>query len=422
MSGLRRVLVRYATLIHDQLRRFLKEFLDDRGAFLRRPGESGLECDFSQPDPVPSYGTREHPNMRRTMTIQSPGQRIQSPFLRTPLSSAYLRRRRGWRAGGLIASSVAMLSMSVSASESSSPDESADGRLASQHAWFLYGAPEIGIYAHTGKGNSTSTNITGPRVNPSNGAFGDLGVQISAPERSRELVASFLAGGTVGALTPGLDLPGRPRAFFELNLSVAQTTESQLARRGNPGTIDFPSPNRPGTPIGEGAMIGNGTQLSVQQQGPQVHAGMGISLEFPISSDGELIRIKPAAFYSRTIVDLKAQTVRAVRLNGDTGINQQIDDFRTIALQDERTEVYHAGGPSLEIEYVPGIQWGPFSISVFARGHASHIFSSLKTEMQSCNTAGGQPNECARWKYTQDPWTYRATLGVHLNWIPRILW
>lgn len=292
------------------------------------------------------------------------------------------------------------------------------------HDWNVYGAPEIGVFGHSAKGSSTSTVITGPRVRPPNFTYGDLGTTISDPERSRERVMSFLAGATFGVLTPGVDVPGRPRAFMEVNVSVPQTTETQFARRGNPGRIAFPTVpggSENSTPYGEGTLTGVGTAISAQQQGPQVHAGLGVSFEFPIPGD-QLIRIKPAAMYSRTIMDIKATTRRAVRLNGDAGNNQSLADFRFILLDDSRTEVYHAAGPSLELEYVPGLQWGPFGFSLFARGHAAYTFNTLKTEMQKCNVAGGQPDECARWKYTQDPWAYRATAGIHVNWTPARFW
>ena len=284
--------------------------------------------------------------------------------------------------------------------------------------WILYAAPEIGIYAHTGKGNSSSTQITGPRIGDDDLGNGDLSRTISQSERSREVVASFLAGGTVGFLTPALDLSGHPRAFVDLNVSIPMTTETELARRANPGLLAFPRGVHPPSPVGEGAMVGIGTQLSVQQQGPQVHAGIGVSFELPFSS-GQLIRFKPSVVYSRTILDIKGQVVRAVRLNNHAGTNQQLDDFRVIGLKDERTEVYHSAGPAFELEYVPGLQWGPFAFSLFAKGHAGFVLNSRKTKMQQCNTEGGQPNECMNWKYTQDPVAYRATFGFHVNWTPR---
>jgi len=286
----------------------------------------------------------------------------------------------------------------------------------------FYGGPEIAIYAHTGKGNSTTSDVTGPRVAD---AFLDPGDyqtdEILPAERSREVVAAALVGGTFGFLTPGLDVPGRPRFFIDLNVSEPLGTEVQFARSGNPGQPAFPRGAGSGSQVNERAIIGAGTTISAQLQGPQVHAGLGVSFEIPLD-DERLIRVKPAAVYSRTILDIKAQTIRGVRLNDDFGSNQTLDDFRFINLRDERTEVYHAAGPSLEVEYVPNLEWGPFTVSLYGRGHAAHIFNTLKTEMTQCNTAGGQPDECASWKYTQDEWTYRATFGVHLNWVPRPLW
>lgn len=285
--------------------------------------------------------------------------------------------------------------------------------------WIVYGSPEIGLYAHTGKGSSIGTPLTGPRVTPIK-PFGDLGPNVQEQERSRELIAAFLAGVTVGALTPSLDIPSRPRAFIDVNISWPQTTEAQLARQGNPGPLAFPDGPAAGRPlVTEGALVGRGTQISAQLQGPQVHAGLGLSVEFPIPGD-QLIRVKTAAVYSRTILDIQAQTVRGVRLTNDQGTNQVLaDDFRQIVLSDERTEVYHAAGPSLELEYMPGIELGPFSVAIYGRGHASHIFNTLETEMRQCNIAGGQPNECVNWEYTQDRWAYRATFGFRLSWSPR---
>ena len=289
--------------------------------------------------------------------------------------------------------------------------------------WILYGNPEfLSIYAHTGKGNFRGTNITGPRLaNPSQ--LIDLGTAIEDPNRSREDITAFLVGGTFGALTPALDMPSRPRLFVDINVALPATTEVQLARTGDPGPLAFPDGGgTSGVQIGERALIGRGNSISAQHQGPQVHAGLGVSFEVPLD-DVQLVRFKPAAVYSRTIIDVAAITVRGVRLNTDAGQNQSLeDDFREIRLTDSRREVYHAAGPSLEVEYVPGIEWGPFSLSVYARGHASYILTSPVTRMQQCNVEGGQPEECALWKYTQDRWAYRASLGFHINWTPRPLW
>ncbi len=316
-------------------------------------------------------------------------------------------------AGGLCSGSLARADDSASVAE-------APG-LPEPDQWMIYGGPEIAIYAQTGKGNTSGTEITGPRVDPPCPGCGDLGTAVVDPIRSRETISSFLAGATFGVLTPALDLPGKPRAFVDINISSAQTIETSLARTGNPGVLAFPSEGRSFLPIGENAMAGGGTQMSVQQQGPQIHAGLGVSFEFPISTT-EMIRIKPAIVYSRTIAEIEGLAVRPVRLNDDSGDDQQLDDFRVINLAAQFTKVYHSSGPSLEVEYFPDIKWGPLTLSVYGRAHASYSFTSPKTILQQCNTAGGQPGECVQWKYTQDRWAYRATLGVHVNWVPRALW
>jgi hypothetical protein len=211
---------------------------------------------------------------------------------------------------------------------------------------------------------------------------------------------------------------------MDFNLSDPLTTEVNLARRGNPGPISFPQELLPATPVGEGVLRGIGTQVTAQHQGPQIHAGFGGSLEFPLAGD-ELIRIKPAVVYSRTRLDIFAQTRRAVRLNANAGNRpnqanpQTLDDFRYIFLEEKRKEIYHAAGPALEIEYLPRLGWGSVGLTLFAKAHAAYIFNDPKTEMQQCNTAGGQPNECVNWKYTQDEWTYRAVAGVRIQWAPR---
>jgi hypothetical protein len=299
-----------------------------------------------------------------------------------------------------------------------------DARAGSEDSgWILYGNPEfLSVYAHTGKGNFRGTELTGPRLpNPIQSA--DLGTEVEAPSRSREIIASALIGGTMGVLTPSVDIPSRPRLFIDLNVAEPATTEVQLARNGDPGKLAFPvGGGTSGVQVTEGALVGRGTAISVQHQGPQVHAGFGVSFEIPLD-DERLIRFKPSAIYSRTVVDVAALTVRGVRLNADRNTEQSLeDDFRQIRLSDARTEVYHAAGPSLEVEYDPGLDWGPFSLSLYGRGHASYIFTSPVTRMQQCNVAGGQPLECADWKYTQDRWTYRASVGVHINWTPRPLW
>jgi hypothetical protein len=109
-------------------------------------------------------------------------------------------------------------------------------------SWILYGNPEfLSVYAHTGKGNFSSTELTGPRVAANQLVQnGDLGTEVEAPNRSREIIASALVGGTFGFLTPAVIVPSRPRLFLDVNVAMPATTEVQLARSGDPGKLSFP--------------------------------------------------------------------------------------------------------------------------------------------------------------------------------------
>lgn len=326
--------------------------------------------------------------------------------------------------GRAVALLLLSLGVSLGFASTSSPAR-ADESLAlgdeSLRSWTLYANPEAAVYAHTGKGSSEGTPITGPRIPNPNPNFGDLGPDVYESLRSRERIVSFPLGITFGALTPALDVWGRPRLFVDFNAAWPVASEVELARKSRPGTVAFPRGPRPAQPVGEGVMNGQGSSLSAQPQGPHLHAGIGASLEFPIPGD-QLIRLKPSVMYSRTRLDITGVTVRPIRLTNDQTEQQNLDDFRILNFREKRQKYYHAVGPSFELEYLPGLEWGPFTMSLYARGHAAHILNSLQTRMQQCNDAGGFPDECMSWKYTQDRWTYRATVGVHLNWMPRVFW
>lgn len=296
-----------------------------------------------------------------------------------------------------------------------------DPASAARPTWVLYGGPEVAIYGGTGKANSSSSEITGPRVANPRPRIGDLGTLISDPERSREEVLAALVGGTFGVMTPELmSGPVRPRFFLDVNISAAMASEVQLARRSNPGPISINEPRSPSFPTGEGTLLGIGTQITAQPQGPQIHAAFGPAFEFSV--DENIVRIRPAVVYSRTVLDIKGQTKRAVRLNEDAGVNQTLDDFRLIELDDSMREVYHGAGPALEIEYEPGMKLGPFNLTLYLRAHASYLFGDLETSLQQANPDPAAPGETVSWRYEQDRWAYRAGTGLRLNWAPSTAW
>lgn len=297
-----------------------------------------------------------------------------------------------------------------------------DGELT---RWVASAALEVGIFGHTGKGNIDSTNVGTPRVTPPNFAVGDVRSPFLIPaEASREEILSALVGGDFEIMTPQL---GRrtgtwPRLFFDINISAVMTNDVGLARSGEPTFLQFPTNFQPGSVLGENVVAGRGTKITVQHQGPQLHAGLGAAFTFDFGE--ERIRIKPSFVYSRIIVDIFGIANRAVRLrNFDALVPRDFDaEFRKVELSEKFREVYHGIGPAVEVEYDTANRIGPFAISLFIKGHASHLLGDLKTELRQTNQdsrvlpVGG---ESVRWKYSQDRWVFRASTGMRFRLVPR---
>ncbi len=286
--------------------------------------------------------------------------------------------------------------------------------------WVFSSAVEIGVFGHTGKGNVDATETGTPRIANPNFQFGDSRSQFVVPEEgSREDVLSMLVGGTFEVMTPSLfDVRTQPRLFLDVNVSAVITNDVGLARDGDPGPLGFPNRFQPTGILGEDNVAGRGTKITVQHQGPQVHAGLGTALTFDFGP--ERIRIKPSVVYSRITTDIFAVGKRAVRLTGIQNPRDFSSEFRTINLSEKVREVYHGVGPALEIEYETANRLGPFAISLYLKGHASHLLGDLKTRMQKTNPDPQVVGtETIRWKYSQDRWVFRAGTGMRFRLVPK---
>ena len=85
-----------------------------------------------------------------------------------------------------------------------------------------------------------------------------------------------------------------------------------------------------------------------------------------------------------------------------------------------RRSTSSATGIAVEIEYETANRIGPFSVSLFIKGHASHLLGDLKTRLQQTNqdpTVTG--DETVNWKYSQDSWVFRASTGIRFRLVPR---
>ncbi|MDC1295735.1 hypothetical protein N8077_05325 [Myxococcota bacterium] len=333
------------------------------------------------------------------------------PPLSSPLRISFVRT------GALLLIAAAMVGGSqVSHAESTAAMH--DGELT---RWVYSAALEVGIFGHTGKGNIDSTDVGTPRVNPNFG-IGDIrGDSLIPSEASREQILSALVGGDFEVMTPRLaDVPTHPRLFFDVNISAAMTNEVGLARSGEPSVLQFPRNFDPGSILGENVVAGRGTKINVQHQGPQLHIGQGVAFTFDFGA--ERIRIKPSIVYSRIIADVSGVANRAVRLRNFTPfVPRDFDsEFRRVELSDKFREVYHGVGPAVEVEYETANRIGPFALSLFIKGHASHLLGDLETELRATNqdpTVTG--DESVRFKYSQDRWVFRASTGIRFRLVPR---
>ena len=322
------------------------------------------------------------------------------------------------RTGWLLVIAAAMVGGSqVSHAESAAAMH--DGELT---RWVPSAALEVGIFGHTGKGNIDSTDVGTPRVDPPNFAVGDVrGDSLIPSEASREQILSALVGGDFEIMTPRLaDVPTHPRLFFDVNISAVMTNEVGLARSGEPTSLQFPRNFDPGSVLGENVVAGRGTKINVHHQGPQLHIGQGVAFTFDFGA--ERIRIKPSIVYSRIITDISGVANRAVRLRNFTPfVPRDFDsEFRRVELSDKFREVYHGVGPAVEVEYETANRIGPFAMSIFIKGHASHLLGDLETELRATNqdpTVTG--DESVRFKYSQDRWVFRASTGIRFRLVPR---
>ncbi len=227
----------------------------------------------------------------------------------------------------------------------------ADDDFDPEKRWAPAVAFQMDVLGTTGKGLTSGSDISGPRVDNAGPRFFDVvGDDVVTPARSREQVVTGLVGGDFELMTPRLTSSERaPRLFLNVNVAAALGPEVGLAREGDPkNNMSLPlgiNESAP-FPVGETGITGNGTKMTVQNQGPQIHAGLGAAFLFDL--EGHRIRVKPSVVYSRLPFDVYGVLRRAVRLNGNAGPLRTFENtYRTIELSAKQREVYHGAGAAV---------------------------------------------------------------------------
>jgi len=291
---------------------------------------------------------------------------------------------------------------------------------------------EVGVFGHTGKGNISSTEIFGPRQNipvplqsgdfpsiedPNNpGTFIDV---ITRPLADRDEISNAVLGINFEIMSPAITTRGpAPRFFMDLSILDPQGSEVRLAIDGDPSELAISESASDTFPVGEAALLGRGQRITVQNQGPQFHAGIGTA--FTINWGAETFRIKPSIVYSRLKQVVSVTSRRGIRLNNENRNTVSLDDptdYRFFNFDDQIDEVYHGIGPAVELEYDTGGRMGPFEVTVFIKGHASHLFGDVTTELTATNPE--YPAEQMFYKYSQDRWVFRGTTGFRFRLNPK---
>ncbi len=292
----------------------------------------------------------------------------------------------------------------------------ADDDFDPEKRWTPAVAFQMDVLGTTGKGRTNGSEISGPRVANAGPRFFDVPTnEVVLPARSREQVVTGLIGGDFELMTPRLASPDRaPRLFLNVNVAAALGPEVGLARDGDPGPMALPQGigDSSSLPVGETAITGAGTKMTVQYQGPQIHAGLGAAFLFDL--EGHRFRVKPSVVYSRLPFDVYGVLRRAVRLNGNTGPARTFDNtYRTIELSAKQREIYHGAGAALEVEYETGDRLGPFTWSIFLKGQATRLFGDLETNLSESNPE--YPDEQVFFTYKHDRWFYRLGTGIRIR-------
>ncbi|MFK7897816.1 MAG: hypothetical protein AB8G23_18415 [Myxococcota bacterium] len=275
-------------------------------------------------------------------------------------------------------------------------------------------ALEIGASGYKPKGKLRASDLdpNAPRVAlPDPDRDGPL--QIIADRSDRSSVISALVGANFEVMAPRfVDSPWFPRPFIDLSVNSVLTAEVALVRDGRPEpgqyAVDLESRLNP---IGENLVLGTGSQLTAQEQGPAIFLGFGYAFTVDLES-GSRLRIKPSFVYSRTRLELSGVAARAVREQRST-IGLGLDAYRFITLREDFSEVYHGIGPAIEFEIDTNNRLGPFELSLFLKAHANHVLGDRDTRLQQNNP--DFPNEFVRFRYRHEPWTYRASTGIRFR-------
>lgn len=239
----------------------------------------------------------------------------------------------------------------------------------------------------------------------------DSGVPVRPDTFGQQYLNAIHAGGQFELQTPALPIPHvRPRFFFGGEVHHVSSQIRKLALEREPRT-ELTEPNVT-IPYGESAILGVGSQTTVDADNLQFGAHIGIS--FPVQIGDLQISIKPSARYLKQKLYFTGIVSGAER----DQFAPPTDPTNHILTQGSDSLDVHAVGPGLEIEIDAG---GVRSLgaSIFVSGGAYRVLTEKNINFSSLGFGDNAPPFTAyrgTWTADIDPWIYRASVGLRIKW------
>jgi hypothetical protein len=280
------------------------------------------------------------------------------------------------------------------------------------------------IAIHTGatlqdwNGDANSTLFPGP------GAADPTPVPIRPTVSGSDLDVSAVVGASLELMTPELPIPLRPRFIAGFEVIPIFGTQRTIAGEGDPGPQRPPLPSAdPGMsiPFDEDLVIGQGTKLTGEMD--EVAWGAYLGMSFPFELFDRSLRIKPNLSYMRYEVDFKgfisdATCVNPAPFGGPTVCNALGSSTRDISLNVQRSRVFHALGPGIDLEMDTTV-FDEVRSSIFLGFRAYRVLTDRKVDLETTETfddgigTGDVAN--ARFRAEVDDWIYRLVFGFRIE-------
>src|SRR5262245_24966326 len=204
-------------------------------------------------------------------------------------------------------------------------------------------------------------------------------------------------GGSLELMSPALlRMPGRPRLFAHGGFSAVFSSTVDLAKEGSPGPFEVPPPV--GSPPAE-SVGGQGSLVSGEIDTLLVTAGAGIAFTFDVAE--RRFRLKPSFEYVREKVTAEGIVKHVEGPDGGP--------FTFITMSASGSDAFHGIGAGLELE-MDTVRLGPFMISLFLDGKATHLLGNREIDLATTNGA-----DTAAWEAEVHPWLYSGGLGLRFR-------